>query len=401
MEPAASGDHGWCVGTKGTSKGTTKGAEGSRGHLAIAIGVIIGAAVWLAVSADPWQSWSHDGFWEMDRPLADPSALYAGGEFNVYTTTAHACVPGSCPTYWVPRFTSSSLSSTAGLRSDAMPARPPWVDARQRTIWAPSVIKLGRGYVMYFSATAGQRQGHAAGKKCIGAAASPSPAGPFLPLDRALMCGPPGYWALDPYAVSDGVHLYLLWREDDAAHVRGKIVGAQLAPDGLSFHGAIKRTLVAGEFPWEDGSRTAPAHPTGQGRRLPPGADPGRSGIGPIENPAMARHPDTGRWLLTWSANRWDTQDYATGLAVCRGPLGPCERLSREKPWLHTSEDSAIDTSAEFGGAGGLSFVTGPDRRLYAVFHAYRGTDTAAESARIGWAYRVDAVADRYELVEF
>jgi hypothetical protein len=386
------------VGTKGTSRGG-KGAEASRGHLTIAIVAIVAVAIWLAVTADPWQSWSHDGFWEMDRPLADPAALYAGGEFNVYTTTAPACIPGRCPTYWVPRFTSSSLSSTAGLRNDAMPARPAWVDARSRSIWAPSVIQLGRRYVMYFSATAGH--GHAAGKKCIGTAASPSPAGPFLPLEQPLMCGPPGYWALDPYVVSDGVHLYLLWREDDAAHVRGKIVGAQLANDGMSFQGATKRTLMAGEFPWEDGSRTAPARPSRTGRRLPPDAGPGRSGIGPIENPAMARHPDTGQWLLTWSANRWDTQDYATGLAVCRGPLGPCERRSREKPWLHTSRDSAIETSAEFGGAGGLSFVTGPDQELYAIFHAYRGTNTAAESARIGWAYRVDGIADSYELVEF
>jgi hypothetical protein len=252
---------------------------------------------------------------------------------------------------------------------------------------------------MYFSATSGQ--GHAAGKKCIGAAVSTSPAGPFLPLGRALMCGPSGYWALDPYAVSDGVHVYLLWREDDAAHVRGKIVGAQLAPDGLSFRGATKRTLLAGEFPWEDGSRTAPSRRTGTGRRLPPGADAGRSGIGPIENPAVARHPDTGQWLLTWSANRWDTQDYATGLATCRGPLGPCERISRDEPWLRTSGDPAVDTGAEFGGAGGLSFVTGPDRELYAVFHAYRGTNTAAESERIGWAYRVVALDGRYELVEF
>jgi hypothetical protein len=384
-------------------KGTGRGKPNDgKGNLMIAIGAIIGVAVWLALSADPWQSWSHDGFWEMDRPLADPGALYAGHEFNVYTTTAPACIPGSCPTYWVPRFTSPSLSSTAGLRSDAMPALPAWVDAGNRTIWAPAVARIGRSYVLYFSATAGR--GVNAGKKCIGAAVSPTAAGPFLPLGRGLVCGSPGYWALDPYAVTDGVHWYLLWREDDAAHVQGKIVGAQLAPDGLSFRGAAARTLMVGEFPWEDGSRQAAPDAAGPGRRLPP--DAGRSaghpdGIGPVENPAMARHPDTGEWLLTWSANRWDTQDYATGLAVCEQPLGPCERVSRDEPWLRTSTDRAVDTSAEFGGAGGLSFVTGPDRKLYAVFHAYRGTDSAAESHRIGWAYEVVAIGGRYELAEF
>jgi hypothetical protein len=114
----------------------------------------------------------------------------------------------------------------------------------------------------------------------------------------------------------------------------------------------------------------------------------------------MARHPDTGEWLLTWSANRWDTQDYATGLAVCDQPLGPCKRVG-DKPWLHNSDDSAVDTSARFGGAGGLSFVMGPDHVLYAIFHAYRGTDSAAESNRIGWAYKVVAFGGSYELVEF
>ena len=64
------------MGTKGTSRGG-KGAEASRGHLTIAIVAIVAVAIWLAVTADPWQSWSHDGFWEMDRPLADPAALYA------------------------------------------------------------------------------------------------------------------------------------------------------------------------------------------------------------------------------------------------------------------------------------------------------------------------------------
>lgn len=367
--------------------------------LSLAIVAIVALAVWLAVSADPWQSWSHDGFWQMDRPLADPGGLYAGQEFIVYTTTAPACVPGRCPTYWVPRFTSPSLGAPAGLRNDAMPAKPAWVDAGNRTIWAPSVVRINGKYVMYFAATAGR--GGNAGKKCIGAAVSARAAGPFLPLDHGLVCGPPGYWAIDPYAVTDGAHWYLLWREDDASHVRGKIVGAQMAGNGLSLDGARKRTLITGEFPWEDGSHTAAPGDHGPGRKLPPGAGEGRSGLGPIENPAMARHPDTGEWLLTWSANRWDTQDYATGLAICDKPLGPCERVSRERPWLQNSGDPGIQTNAEFGGAGGLSFVLGPDRHLYAVFHAYRGDGQATDANRIGWAYQVVPFGDSYQLVEF
>lgn len=114
----------------------------------------------------------------------------------------------------------------------------------------------------------------------------------------------------------------------------------------------------------------------------------------------MARHPATGRWLLTWSANRWETPDYATGLAVCSGPLGPCRRISRGAPWLRASTDPGIATSAGSAGAGGLSLVTDPNGNLYAVFHAYAGSGRAP-SPRVGWAYRVEPAGDAgYRLVE-
>jgi hypothetical protein len=107
----------------------------------------------------------------------------------------------------------------------------------------------------------------------------------------------------------------------------------------------------------------------------------------------MVRHPITGEWLLTWSANRWETRDYATGLAICAGPLGPVERVSRESPWMRTTSDpgSGLTTAAQLGGAGGLSFVTGPGDQLYAVLHAYDGTSQAPGARRVGWAFRVEA----------
>jgi hypothetical protein len=379
----------------------------------LAVLVVSARGAVAAAATDPWQSWSYDAFWGVDRTLADPGALYAGDQFTVYGTTANHCIVSTCATYWVPRFTSPSLAATAGLQSDAMPDRPAWVAASDRGIWAPSVIRIGAGYVMYFAATAGT--GPNTGLKCVGAAVSATPEGPFTPQGTTLACASPGYWALDPYAYSDGLDLYLLWREDDAANVRGKIVGAELSPDGLSFAGDPKRTLVIGEYSWENSPVTI-APPTGFDRSSPPaavlaaranrsdgpdGAGLAVAGIGPIENPAMARHPTTGEWLLTWSANSWRTQDYATGLAVCDGPLGPCTRRSMDAPWLRTSADSSIETTAAFGGAGGLSFVQGPDDQLYAVFHAYRGSGDASNASRIAWAYRVVPADGTYRLVEF
>jgi hypothetical protein len=389
-------------------RGRSKRRNASRNRWwATTLSVVLLGTASTAASAETWQSWSYDAFWAQDRSLADPGALYAGDEPNVYATTAYECVVWTCAIYWVPRYTSTSMAATAGLQPDAMPDRPAWVSSTDRAIWAPSVIEIDGAYVMYFGATAGS--GANADMKCVGAAVSSTPAGPFAPWPGALVCASPGYWALDPYVVSDGTNLYLLWREDDASHVRGKIVAAQLTPNGLFLGGAAKRTLLVGEYAWEDSSGSAAAATEGSppdpyARRLPPGAD-GMvgvdEGIGPIENPAMARHPATGEWLLTWSANRWETQDYATGLAVCDSPLGPCERISRESPWLRTGADASIETSAAFGGAGGLSFVVGPDLQLYAVFHAYRGTADNSTASRIGWAYRVDAVNGTYRLAEF
>jgi hypothetical protein len=407
-------------GSKGSERGASRDRRNRFGgkRLRAALGAVVLGSVWTVGWVDPWQSWSYDGFWGQDRPLADPGALYASlDEVTVYGTSASTCILSSCQTYWVPRYTSTSLSATAGLQSDAMPTLPAWVPANNRQIWAPSVVEIAGAYVMYFGATAGV--GPNVGLKCVGAATAATPAGPFAPRSTPLACAGPGYWALDPYAVTDGDRLYLLWREDDATHVLGKIVSAELSPDGLSFAGAAKRTLLEGEYAWEDSSaptgigepRAPPPGPfdryqpayasTGAGLAAEAGSGSAGTGIGPIENPAMARHPGTGEWLLTWSANSWNTQRYATGLAVCDGPLGPCTRTSTESPWLRTTGDASIQTSAAFGGSGGLSFVYGPDLCLYAVFHAYRGTADASTSFRIGWAYRVDATPDGYRFSEF
>jgi hypothetical protein len=373
--------------------------------------------------SSPWQSWSFDGFWQVDRPLADPGVLDqpALDGVTVYATSARICVLWSCATYWVPRYTSASLSNTAGIQGDAMPDRPAWVSATNRAIWAPSVVELNGGYTMYFAATAGT--GPNLGLKCIGAATSLTPAGPFVAEAAPLACGPTGYWAIDPYVLADDGHLYMLWREDDATHVLGKIVGAELSPDGLSLATAPV-TLMEGVHTWEDSdpiaSRPPPTGKTAEpgARSYPPyaieeartasvsggagaGAVDGDGPIGPIENPAIVRHPDTGEWLLTWSANAWETQNYATGLATCEGPLGPCTRMSTDTPWLRTSTDASISTTATFGGAGGMSFCHGPDGMLYAFFHAYRDAGDATTASRITWVYRVEPDIEGYHLYEY
>jgi len=330
--------------------------------------------------APPGTSWTWDPAEGLDREAADPSALYADGRVHVYTTSAVHCAGGACREHLVPRFTSRDLAEPGQLAGDAMPERPPWVAPDDPAIWAPAVARVGDAYVLWFAATSGRPQD--GGMKCIGAAVATTPEGPFAPQPEPLRCTP-GFWAIDPFPVADGGAWTLLWRQDDADHVTGAIVAAPLRSDGLALAGA-PTTRLAGEHGWEEG------YPDG------------RPGIGPIENPAMARHPATGEWLLTWSANLWETRDYATGLAVCDGPLGPCRRIGDSAPWLRTSADPGFASTAPLGGAGGLSFAPAPDGHLHAVLHAYRGTSQAAPAPRVTWAYRVDAVgpSGAYRLVD-
>jgi Glycosyl hydrolases family 43 len=289
--------------------------------------------------AQPGTSWSWDPGEGVDREAADPGALYADGGFHVYATSATHCLRGGCRVYRVPRFGSPEPALPGRLDGDAMPGRPDWVAPDDDAIWAPAAARIGDRYVLYFAASsAGSGD---APLKCLGAAISTSPAGPFAPLPNPLHCTP-GYWSIDPYPVTDGQRWYLLWRQDDGANVTGRIVAARLSPDGLALAGSETRTLLVGSFSWEEG------YPNGT------------PGIGPVENPAMARHPATGEWLLTWSANRWETQDYATGLAVCAGPLGPCRRTTGASPWFRTARTRASPARHTWGAPGACRSPPGP-----------------------------------------
>jgi hypothetical protein len=133
-----------------------------------------------------------------------------------------------------------------------MPGRPDWVAPDDDAIWAPAAARIDDRFVLYFAASAAGAGD--APLKCLGAAISPSPAGPFAPLPQPLHCTP-DYWSIDPYPVTDGQHWYLLWRQEDGAHVTGRIVAARLSHDGLALagstraHPARRQLLLGGGLP--------------------------------------------------------------------------------------------------------------------------------------------------------
>jgi arabinan endo-1,5-alpha-L-arabinosidase len=96
------------------------------------------------------------------------------------------------------------------LLGDALPDKPAWASTTQ-DFWAPSVIRSGSTYFMYYSATPDFCEHHERGH-ALAVAVSDSPAGPFKDMGMPLLLGA-GFEYIDPMAFDDpatGKHL-LYW----------------------------------------------------------------------------------------------------------------------------------------------------------------------------------------------
>jgi len=84
-----------------------------------------------------------------------------------------------------------------------------------------------------------------------------------------------------------------------------------------------------------------------------------------IESPSMVRHG--GAYWLLYSANHWDSSRYAIGVARCSGPAGPCVKAPTP---LLASRGTRL-------GPGGPSAFTGPGGRLYMAYAAWTSPYTS------------------------
>jgi len=100
------------------------------------------------------RTWTWDPDDGVDRAAADPGALYAGGRFHVYATSAEHCVRGTCRHHRVPRFSGPDLAGPGRLEGDAMPDLPPWVPPAT----APSGHRRWRGSATATSSTSPPRR---------------------------------------------------------------------------------------------------------------------------------------------------------------------------------------------------------------------------------------------------
>jgi len=245
------------------------------------------------------------------------------GEYYAYSTNAASAS--------VPVAHSTDLASWRHV-GDAMPVRAPWAQPNYGWTWAPGVIQIEDGFVLYYTA-----RDKVADRQCIGVATADAPTGPFRDeAEEPFICQRDLGGSIDayPFRDADGT-LYLYWKND--GNCCAKPVGLwvqELSADGLTLVGEPTE-LIRRDQPWE---------------------------IPLIENPAMVHEEDT--YFLFYSANWWEGPDYAVGVAVCESASGPCD-----KPL----DGPIFSYSPEALGPGGQAFFYDPNDNLWMAYHAWEG----------------------------
>ena len=180
----------------------------------------------------------------LDHDFPDPAVIHApDGYFYAYAT--QTLRDGKWINIQVAR--SADLVEWEHL-GDALPDKPEWALETQ-DFWAPSVIRDGSTYFMYYSAMPEECRDDPCHSLAV--ATSTSPAGPFVDIGRPLLMGK-GFEYIDPMAFDDPVsgERLLYWGSGFQP-----IKVQQLAEDRLSFAPGsepvdlIWPNPIAGEFP--------------------------------------------------------------------------------------------------------------------------------------------------------
>lgn len=251
--------------------------------------------------------------------FADPSLLTVGDTYYAYATEGPA---GAI------QVLSSKDAHHWTVRERALANRPAW--AKPGPIWAPSVHPIGGRYVLYYAT-----RSKVSAQQCISTAVSSDPAGPFYDLSSVpLICQDDLGGSIDPDVYLDQFGFaHLTWKSE--GETRGgvaKIWTQALSVDGLAVNGFAKEIFAADDG-WEQ--KTA-------------------------ENPSMVRLD--GQWVLFYSGNKWNTEGYAVGYALCDGPTGPCRRPANSR--LHGS-------SGGYVGPGGADVFRSRGGRMLALYAAW------------------------------
>jgi hypothetical protein len=248
----------------------------------------------------------------------DPDVILVGQTYFAYATNS---VAGN-----IQILESSDLTHWTSV-GNALPSLPHW--AAPNYTWAPAVAQIGGTFVLYYAADLS-----GSGTECISVATATQPQGPYLDKTTApLECQRALGGSIDPSSFLDATGTpYLLWKSGGPGH--SKIWSEQLDAAGTAFAaGATATGLLVPVHPWEAGT---------------------------VEAPDLV--DANGHYFLFFSGNDWNSADYAIGVAVCTGPLGPC---------LDSSPQPLLARGAGFVGPGGPSVFRDTSGSWWMAFHAW------------------------------
>ncbi len=233
------------------------------------------------------------------------------------------------------------------LLGDALPVLPSW--AKKNFTWAPSVLRRDQRWVLYYTA-----RDTSSGFQCISRGTAERPEGPYVDdSPRPFICQTSGDSAFcgsidpSPFVDTSG-HVYLLWKSDEnspACRTRPRIWSQRLSDDGLSVIGEPSPLLTT-DREWE----------------------------GPlIEGPSMVREGDS--LFLFYSANWFESADYAIGWARCESPTGPCRKMTLDGPLMKSTGTML--------GPGGQEIFKDTLGRPWMAFHAWTAPHTTYASGGV------------------
>jgi hypothetical protein len=257
-----------------------------------------------------------------NEDIPDPTILIDGSTSYAYSTqVGYLDTPGI----------SSTDLTHWGSYWDAMKGNPSW--ATSGSTWAPSVATNAAGNFVEFYATLDTQLG----THCIGHAVSTGPTGPFVDTSNApFLCQPSLGGSIDPSVFTDasGQH-YLLWKSDgNSIGQPSRIWSAPIDPNLDALTGNPVAVLTNDQA-WQEGV---------------------------VENPDMVEV--SGSYHLFYSGGPYFTASYATGVAECASPLGPC---------TDGSDNPVLTSAPGMGGPGGADTFVSPSGQLMMAFAAWPG----------------------------
>ena len=277
----------------------------------------------------------------------DPDVIRVGSVYYGYATNSAAgniqLIQSSDLVHWT-------------VDGDALSHLASW--AHSGYTWAPGVFELNGTFVLYYAVVDGTT-----GKECISVAVAADPQGPFVDNSTApLECQIDLGGSIDPSPFLDASGTpYLVWKSQGTAGQPSAIWSSQLTADGTGLAGSAAEILVRPSQSWEGGV---------------------------VEGPSMLLW--SGRYYLFYSANDWDSANYAIGVATCQGPIGPCS-----KPLAH----ALLGSQEGMSGPGGPSLFADQDGQLWMAFHAYLPTAVGYPNSRLLFLRRL-AFADNVPIVQ-